>query len=115
MHELSLTRSIVALCSEHAGGRRVRRVTVEIGALSCVLPEAMHFCYDICTRSTALQGSTLEILRIDGRARCRRCNSELALQLHGSVCACGARDFDVLAGEELKVREMELEAIDGTP
>lgn len=109
MHELSLTRNIVALCSERADGRRVRRVTLEIGALSCVLPEALRFCYGVCTDGTLLAGSTLDIVCVAGRARCRRCGAELALELHGSACGCGARDFQVLAGEELRIREMELD------
>lgn len=109
MHELSLTRNIVALCSEHAGGRRVRRVTLEIGTLSCVLPDALRFCYGLCTDGTLLAGSTLDIVRVDARGRCRNCGAERALPLYGAQCACGARDFEILAGEELKVRDMELE------
>ena len=34
MHELALTREIVAIVCEAAHGRRVRKVTLEIGELS---------------------------------------------------------------------------------
>ena len=39
MHELSITCSIVELVAETAKGRKVNRVTVEIGELSGVLTE----------------------------------------------------------------------------
>ncbi len=108
MHELSLTRSIVSLCAERSGGVPVLRVSVEVGALSCVMPEAMAYCYDICCKGTPLEGSRLEILRIPGRARCRQCGAETAYDGIRLRCVCGSRALDVIAGLELKVREMEL-------
>ena len=47
MHELSITQSIVDACAERAGSARVLRVTVEIGRLSGVLPDAVRFCYEV--------------------------------------------------------------------
>ena len=43
MHELGITRNVVAICSEHANGAPVRRVRLQIGQLSAVLPEAVRF------------------------------------------------------------------------
>ena len=39
MHEMGITRNIVAIVSEHAGPRKVRRVRLEVGMLSAVVPE----------------------------------------------------------------------------
>ena len=39
MHELSITCSIVELVANTAKGRKVHRVTVEIGQLSGVMPD----------------------------------------------------------------------------
>jgi hydrogenase nickel incorporation protein HypA/HybF len=108
MHELTLTQSIVEACSERAGGARVRRVTLEIGRLTCVAPEALRFCYEVCAEGTALAGSELEIVEIAGRARCRACGADVLLDDLLSACACGAYDLERLAGEELRIKEMEL-------
>lgn len=62
MHELGITRNVVAICSEHAHGAPVRRVTLEIGKLAAVLPESVRFCFDICSRGTLLEGARLEII-----------------------------------------------------
>ena len=42
MHELSITRSVVAIVSERTAGQRVTRVRLEIGALSAVVPDAIR-------------------------------------------------------------------------
>ncbi len=66
MHELSITRNIVAIVAEAAEGRRVRQVTLEIGKLAGVEPDAIAFCFDVVAKGTVLDGARLEILRLSG-------------------------------------------------
>lgn len=80
MHELGITQNIVAIVAEHAQGTKVKRVILEIGKLSAVLPDAIQFCFDICSQGTILQGAILEILEIPGLARCRQCGAEILLE-----------------------------------
>lgn len=108
MHELGITRNVVSICSEQAGGHAVSRVRLEIGKLSAVLPEAVRFCFDICARGTLLDGAELEIVEVPGRGRCRECGRELALDQPYGVCACGSRAIDCIAGQELNIKEMEV-------
>lgn len=108
MHELSITRSVVAICSEQAHGARVQRVTLVIGQLSGVMADSVHFCFDACTRGTPLEGASLQIVETPGRARCRACGNEIELAQLAGRCACGSTGLVVLAGEELKVRDMEV-------
>lgn len=67
MHELSITRNVVAICSEHAAGMRVTRVTLEIGKLAAVLPDSLRFCFDVCAKGTMLEGARLEIRETPGQ------------------------------------------------
>ena len=53
MHELSITRSVVAIVAERAAGQRVTRVRLQIGCLSAVMPDAIRFCFDLCAVNTA--------------------------------------------------------------
>ena len=108
MHELSLARSIVRTCEAHAEGMPVVRVTVDLGALSCVMPEALEYCYGFVCKGTLLEGSVLRIERIPARARCRNCGVEAPFAGVHELCDCGGRAWDVVSGEELKVRELEL-------
>ena len=109
MHELSITRSVVAIVAEQAGGRAVTRVQLEIGQLSAVMPDAIRFCFDACTQGTPLAGARLEIIEIAGRGRCQDCGEEAPMQApFGRCTVCGSGRLAVCAGEELNIREMEL-------
>jgi len=109
MHELSITRNIVAIASEAAQGRRVRRVTLEVGKLSGVVPDALAFVFDVAAEGTALEGASLDIRAIEGRARCSDCGAEFPTATLFDACACGSRRTVQLAGEELNVKSIETE------
>jgi hydrogenase nickel incorporation protein HypA/HybF len=76
MHELGITRNVIAICAEQAHGAQVLRVRLEIGKRAGVMAESVRFCFDICARGTPVEGATLEIVEP--------------------------------AGEELKIKEMEV-------
>ncbi|ODR98202.1 hydrogenase nickel incorporation protein HypA [Methyloceanibacter superfactus] len=109
MHELGITRNIVAIVADAAKGRKVRRVTLEVGELSGVMTDAIAFCFDVVAQGTALEGATLDIRTVRGRARCTSCGSEFATATLYTPCACGSHRIERLAGEELNIKTMELE------
>ena len=62
MHEMALTESIVEIAVETArreGAARVRKVFVDVGALSSVEPEALMFCFAAVSAGTIAEGATL--------------------------------------------------------
>jgi len=107
MHELSLACSIVDSCAERAGGARVLRVTIEVGQLAAVLPDALRFCFDICAQGTALESAELEVVEIPGRATCDACGGAIALSSPVGACACGGH-LRIVGGRELRIKEMEI-------
>lgn len=109
MHELSITRRIVEIVAEAARLRRVRRVTIEVGALAGVAGDAIAFCFDEVAKGTVVEGAELEIRHVEGRARCCDCAAEFATPDLFTPCGCGSLRSDRLQGEELNVRSMELE------
>ncbi|WP_427162277.1 hydrogenase maturation nickel metallochaperone HypA [Aliinostoc sp. HNIBRCY26] len=111
MHELGITQNIVAIVSEYAKGSKVSRVALEIGKLSAIMPEAINFCFDICTQGTLLEGATLEIIEIPGLAKCRQCGAEFTIDKPFGLCKCGSVHLDILTGEELKIKEIEVEEV----
>jgi len=109
MHEMGITRSIVAIVAEQAAGRKVTRVTLEIGKLSAVMPDAIRFCFDVVARGSVLDGADLDIIEIPGRAHCLDCGDEVVLTGLVGRCACGSRRLERVSGEELNIKSMELE------
>lgn len=110
MHEMSITQGIIELCLEHANGRRILSLDVEIGELSSMVPEAIEFCFEACSQETLLEGAQLNIIRIPGVGLCMECRKETALpELYGSCQHCGSNRVSVVSGEELRVREIEVD------
>ncbi len=112
MHELAITCNVVAIVEKAAQGRRVSAVTLEIGQLAGVLPDAVAFCFDGVTQGTLLEGAALTIRQIEGRGRCRACGAEFSTTTIYQICACGSADIDRISGEELNVREIVIEEND---
>jgi hydrogenase nickel incorporation protein HypA/HybF len=108
MHELGLTQEILEIVTHRAQERKVKRVVLEIGKLSCVLPDAMRFCFDLCSAGTIAEGAELEIIQPPGRGRCRQCGAEFALHAVLAHCVCGSSDVEWLSGEELRIKTMEI-------
>jgi hydrogenase nickel incorporation protein HypA/HybF len=108
MHELGITQEIIAIVTERSEGAAVRRVVVEIGKLSMVLPDAVRFCFDLCSEGTVAEGAQLDIVETTGRARCRACGVEFDLDQPLGRCDCGGTDLEWLTGTELRIKEMEV-------
>ena len=110
MHELGITRSVVAIVAEHAKGQKVLSVTLEVGQLSGLLPESIRFCFDVCSKGTALEGAQLTIIEPAGRGHCTACGAQPQLSSPLGRCPqCGQATLQVVAGTELKIKQMETE------
>jgi hydrogenase nickel incorporation protein HypA/HybF len=112
MHELSLAESVVEIVRSSltgAPGANVRIVRVSIGALSHVDPGTLSTYFEIAARGTEVAGAQLEIDRIPALARCNDCMKSIEIAAFGKPCPlCGSFDLELLSGDELRVREMEV-------
>lgn len=108
MHELSLTESVVDTIVERMGDATVVRVALEIGALSGVVADSVRFCFDLVTEGTTLRGARLEVDEPRGTIRCRSCGEQSEVTDLLAVCRCGAVEFDVVSGDQLRITEVEV-------
>ncbi|MBH0780820.1 hydrogenase maturation nickel metallochaperone HypA [Nocardia bovistercoris] len=109
MHEMAITQSVVEAVCEHADGRAVHSVTVEVGQLCAVVPDAMRFCFELAAEGTLAQGARLEITEVPGSAHCRACELDFALAVPILLCPhCDGADVTVRSGRELRIRSMEV-------
>ena len=79
MHELGITRNVVTIVGERAQGQKVLRVTLDVGRLSGMFPDAIRFCFDVRSKGTPLVGATLQIVDVEGRGHCSACSAEPAM------------------------------------
>jgi len=110
MHELSIVQGVVELCEQHSGGRTVLAVTLQIGALSGVVPEALEFCFEAVTKGSLLEGARLEIERIEAAGYCSECGILSRIDTYFDPCpSCGALSLELRTGEEMRVKDLEVE------
>jgi len=109
MHELSITCSIMEIVAETAKGRKVHRVTLEIGELSGVMSDPIRFWFPEVARGTEAAEASLEIREVTALARCEACCSEFPTPSMLTACPCGSFRFRRLKGEELNIKSIELE------
>lgn len=112
MHEMSLSQSMLEIIQEQAvvnGFRSVKVVRLELGALSCVEPEALGFCFESVTRGTVAEGATLDIVKVPGQAWCWNCSRVVAIERYGESCPdCSGYQMQTRTGDEMKIKELEV-------
>lgn len=110
MHEVALAEGVLRIVADAAAkhaAARVHTVWVELGALAHVEPDALRFCFDAVTRGSVADGAALEIATTPGRAWCLPCGGEVPLAQLGDACPrCGGYQLSVIAGEEMRVKEI---------
>ena len=113
MHEMSLAESVLQIIEDAAhtqNFQRVRTVVLEIGALSAVEPDAMRFCFDAVTSGSIAEGAQLEIIETPGAGRCTTCGMTMALQEQYGLCPeCGSPLIEIVAGNQMRVKDLEVE------
>lgn len=113
MHEMALTESLVELIEDEGrkqGFARVRVVRLEIGALGSVDPEAIRFCFEAVARGAIVDGARLEIIAVPGEGWCLDCAKAVAMfERFGACPECGNYHVQVTAGEDMRVKELEVD------
>ena len=113
MHELALAEAVVAIAEEHARGRRVARVELEIGRLRQVVPDALAFSFELVAQGTSVEGAELAIEEVPARVLCRGCGADSVVDAFPLACAgCGALAVDVVDGEQFHVVALEVEEVE---
>ncbi|MDH4216696.1 MAG: hydrogenase maturation nickel metallochaperone HypA [Gallionella sp.] len=113
MHEMSLAESVRQIIEDAARKQnfaRVKTVWLEIGQLACVEKESMRFCFDAAMRGSIAEQALLEIVETAGRGQCVKCQLEVPVAALYEPCpSCGSYEVRVTGGNEMRVKELEVE------
>ncbi|HEV2094875.1 MAG TPA: hydrogenase maturation nickel metallochaperone HypA [Chthoniobacterales bacterium] len=77
MHELSIASGLVEKLldfSDKNPDKKIIEVRLAVGELSHIEHEQLRFCYEAITAETPLEGSALEIEKIDAMVKCPQCS-----------------------------------------
>ncbi len=114
MHEMSLAENVVSIVDAAAkaeGSTRVIAIWLEIGALSCVAPDALRFCFDAIARGTVAEGARIEIITVPGEGTCGSCAKSAIMTALYDLCPhCGQPGLQPNRGTEMRVKEIEIDS-----
>ncbi|MFD3441207.1 hydrogenase maturation nickel metallochaperone HypA [Streptomyces sp. NPDC058685] len=104
MHELSIAMAVIDQVRGAVPDERVASLTLRIGELVAVVPEALDFSFGLAADGTLLAGARLVIETVDGEAHCDGCGRDTPTGMP-PVLWCGdcERPLTLVAGRELEI------------
>ncbi len=113
MHEMALARSVVGMIEAEAarqGFSIVRRMVLELGALSCVDEHALRFGLEANVTGTIAADAQIDMETAPGKARCFSCEAEIEITERGAGCPnCGSHQLFVTSGEDMLLKSLEVD------
>jgi len=114
MHELSVTGDILEIVLRHArihGLRDVKKISLEIGALSDLEEEWIQRYFKTLAEGTAAAGAKIEVTKLPCRFTCNACfsgfQSDLTTDSPVTCPRCGSVSVHMISGGEYTVKSME--------
>lgn len=117
MHELSLIQGVfdqvLPLARKH-NASKITNITLRIGEMTMVVPEAMEFAFEVLSEDEPLlDGATLDMEFVTPRSVCFDCNTEFEHDRFHMRCPnCGSGSTALVAGRECNVASMDYESPD---
>jgi hydrogenase nickel incorporation protein HypA/HybF len=112
MHEVSIMAEAVRMAVESAraaGATRIIGLRLRVGRLSGVVPEAMHFAWEVVRAGTIAAEAGLEIKTIEAVAWCEQCRTEFESADLFTVCPhCQCPPAVLRHGRELEIEAVEI-------
>lgn len=114
MHEMAVAEGIIQIIKEKLKEQdskaEVKKVYLKIGKLTCVEPEALRLSFEILTRETPLEKSSLYIKSVPITGKCKECSKNLKLTKLDFACpGCGSFRLEIKTGRELFIESIEIE------
>ena len=93
-----------------AGAYKANSITLEIGEMTEVVPDALEFAFEALSPGTILEGATLEIRMISPKSHCSECDTTYEHDRFQMVCPnCGSMVVEMLQGRELHIKSMDVD------
>ncbi len=116
MHEFSIVQSLLELLEEEATkykAKRIARIEVVVGALSGVEPHLLEFAFNTFKEGTVAEGAEF-LVRVEKlKVWCKDCEKEYEKEELNMLCPiCGSLNTQIIGGQELLLKSIELECPD---
>lgn len=111
MHELGLMDGVIKTVGriiEDENLTKVRKIVLQVGELSGVVPHFITDCYKAVVWNTQYENTELVIEMVPGIARCNHCLVEFRINIEELCCPkCKGKNLTPIEGRDLIIKEIE--------
>lgn len=122
MHDFSVSQAIARTVLKQAKEKRVRKIlslSLELGELTFLNPEQIHFWLKELFKDTPAQGAKIHIKKIFSRIKCKKCGYEGSMTLRDDPfyhlyfpllrCPrCNSASLEIKTGRECLIRRIRV-------
>lgn len=112
MHEVAIMTETVAIASasaEQQNASKILAMTMRIGKMSGVVPDALTFAFEAVTRGTIAEQAVLNIEMIPVTCLCLECDRPFTPpDLFYECPLCGNLSQQILSGKEVELKSLEV-------
>lgn len=112
MHEMSLAEGMIQLIEDQAESQhfsQVKKIFLEIGALSNVEVESLLFCFNAVALGTVAETAEVIVERTVGQGFCMDCSQTVTCDSLYQACPfCQSYKIQVTGGQDMRVKELEV-------
>jgi hydrogenase nickel incorporation protein HypA/HybF len=112
MHEIGIMESTLEIAIDNAikqNARCINKLTMRIGKLSGIVPEALEFAFEVVTAGTIAENATLEMELIAVICYCDCCQQEFQPDDWFFQCpTCDQFSNQIIQGKEIELLSLEI-------
>ena len=111
MHELALSDNIVRTVLDACGTvpEKVRKIGLEVGALSAVNVSSLEFCMQAMLEQSGMAQAQVEIKEVPASVECACGRTYEPTDMFSPCPDCGGFDRRVVAGTDVTIQYVEVE------
>lgn len=111
MHEGSIARNIIDIAQEEGkrnGIKTIKKISVLVGKMHAVIPDALEFFFDIMKKEYGLVDAELKIKEEDVKGRCKKCGKSFSISAPVFICPyCSSSDIEIIKGDRIVILSIE--------
>ncbi|MBN1180250.1 MAG: hydrogenase maturation nickel metallochaperone HypA [Anaerolineae bacterium] len=122
MHEMPVTQALLDLALEHAGGRRITDIYLQVGRMAAIVPDSVEVFFEYLSEGTLAEGARLHFEMVPLEMTCLDCGSKQDLSAWADQpphtilqnafargCACGGKNLRVTGGVSFGLVSIDVE------
>jgi hydrogenase nickel incorporation protein HypA/HybF len=127
MHEMPVTQALLQMALDHAEGRRVTDIFLQVGRMSAIVPESVEVFFEYLSKDTLAEGANLHFERTPVEMTCQECGRQLDLsewleeapqlimqKAFAQGCECGSKNLRVSGGVSFGLVSINVDSDEAT-